>query len=308
MRIALLVPNTDPAQTYSRDLAAALIAASHDVFAPALDDPCDVLAMLPQDAFPVVGITALPGYAAREQDTARKAAALVADAALPETVRPLLSQVACVIATREPVAKHVAAACSVPTARIHAVEPGTPDFCRSDGPLAAGPCQVLALAATRAGIETVLHALGRLPDLDWTATILLATAGLDTPCLATRAATLSIAERTRFTASDAEPPWQSAGVCVLADDETVCGRLAEALRRGLPVAVAADAARADRVPAAVGVMAAAGDHASLSKALRRIIFDRDVRLSMANAAWTHGRTLPDWNTQARLFVSLLEQA
>ncbi|MEJ1977630.1 MAG: glycosyltransferase [Acetobacteraceae bacterium] len=78
--------------------------------------------------------------------------------------------------------------------------------------------------------------------------------------------------------------------------------VAEALRRGLPVAVTAGGAAADAVSPETGVVCPVGDADGLSKALRRLIFDTGLRTDMAQAAWMAGRMLPDWPAQAACFV------
>ena len=48
-----------------------------------------------------------------------------------------------------------------------------------------------------------------------------------------------------------------------------------------------------------------GDHVQLGKALRRMIFDTDVRRHLADAVWQAGRALPRWDDQARSFARIL---
>jgi hypothetical protein len=48
-----------------------------------------------------------------------------------------------------------------------------------------------------------------------------------------------------------------------------------------------------------------GDIVTLSKSLRRLIFDTTLRRNMADAAWEIGQSLPDWTTQARAFSNAL---
>ncbi len=82
--------------------------------------------------------------------------------------------------------------------------------------------------------------------------------------------------------------------------------VAEALRRGLPVAVTSGGAAAALVPEAAGVVAAPGDVAQLANGIRRVVFDTALRERMARAAWVAGQALPDWPEQARLFAAALE--
>jgi glycosyltransferase involved in cell wall biosynthesis len=83
---------------------------------------------------------------------------------------------------------------------------------------------------------------------------------------------------------------------------------AEALARGLPVAVTAGGALADLVPKEAGVIAPPGEADILSRAMRRPIFDTALRAAMAEAAWQAGQLLPRWGDRAAAFVAELEQA
>jgi glycosyltransferase involved in cell wall biosynthesis len=83
---------------------------------------------------------------------------------------------------------------------------------------------------------------------------------------------------------------------------------AEALARGLPVAVTAGGAIAEVVPVEAGIVSPPGDVVSLAKALRRVLFDDALRAEMAEAAWQGGRRLPRWRDRASAFLAELERA
>jgi glycosyltransferase involved in cell wall biosynthesis len=83
--------------------------------------------------------------------------------------------------------------------------------------------------------------------------------------------------------------------------------IAEALKRGLPVAVCSGGAAANLVTPEAGVVCPPGDHVNLSKALRRMIFGLPLRHAMADAAWQVGQDLPSWQTQARAFAQALAE-
>ena len=80
---------------------------------------------------------------------------------------------------------------------------------------------------------------------------------------------------------------------------------AEALARGIPLAVTAGGAIADLAQPAFSIMSKPGEHAMLSKGLRRVIFDGEQRARMKDAAWEAGRKLPDWPAQAEKFAAAL---
>jgi hypothetical protein len=53
------------------------------------------------------------------------------------------------------------------------------------------------------------------------------------------------------------------------------------------------------------VVCAAGDVEQLSKALRRLIFDRTLRRDMSEIAWQSGQLLPAWDEQAARLAEVL---
>ena len=81
--------------------------------------------------------------------------------------------------------------------------------------------------------------------------------------------------------------------------------IAEALRRGLPVTVTSVGAVPTLVGPEAGVVCEPGDVEQLSKAIRRLIFDRPLRHDMAEVAWQSGQLLPSWNEQVVRLASLL---
>jgi glycosyltransferase involved in cell wall biosynthesis len=77
------------------------------------------------------------------------------------------------------------------------------------------------------------------------------------------------------------------------------------MRRGLPVAVTNVGAVPTLVGPEAGVVCAPGDVEQMSKALRRLIFDRSLLHDLAEVAWQSGRSLPSWNEQAERLAAAL---
>ena len=202
-------------------------------------------------------------------------------------------------------------------ARAALVVPGVGDLPRSPG--SGGPgCAILSVGVItpRKGYSALLRTLARLADLDWTLSIAGSTAQAreHAPTVAALAEELGLARRVRLVLDpdDAalESLWRSADLFALATEwEGYASALAEALRRGIPAAVS-DAAAASLPPLAGsswGVTCPAGDVEGFSKAMRRLIYDRDLRAALADGAWQAGQALPGWDAQARRFVTAIEE-
>ncbi len=129
--------------------------------------------------------------------------------------------------------------------------------------------------------------------------------------LAALAGELGIADQVHFAGEVDEPTlealWREADLFALASHWEAYGMaIAEALKRGVPLALTAGGAAAAQVPAEAGVIAPPGDHAQLSKAMRRLIFSAELRRGMAEVAWQTGRRLPTWPAQIEAFAKALQ--
>jgi len=202
----------------------------------------------------------------------------------------------------------------VDPARICVIEPGTDPAPRAVG--SAGPgCAILSVGmlVPRKGHDVLLRALVRLTDLEWS----LAIAGdatrdpVHADGLHALAAELGIAQRVRFLGAlpDAalEAEYARADLFALATCYEGYGMAAaEAMARGLPMAITAGGAIAEIVPEDAAVVAAVDDHNALSRAMRRPIFDTSLRAAMAEASWRAGQALPRWPDRAAAFLKALD--
>jgi glycosyltransferase involved in cell wall biosynthesis len=339
MHAALFVPTpfstVSGGYNYDRAIVAGLRARGHvvDVLElegthPLPDDAARTSARaawakLPADVIPVIDGLCLPAFAP-DAIASRRTVGLIHhptaletghDAttrdALRATERALMPLLARAIVTSASTGTRLTDEFGVAAERVAVVVPGTAPAPRSPG--SGGPgCAILSLAVItpRKGHDVLLRALARLRDLDWTLTI--AGAPRDpghARTLVALAEQLDIARRVTFAgevvADSLESLWQAADLFALASHYEGYGMaIAEALKRGLPVATTSGVA-GDLVTADSGIVVAPGDDAALARALRRVIFDRPLRAEMAQGAWLVGQTLPDWPMQADAFAAAL---
>jgi glycosyltransferase involved in cell wall biosynthesis len=345
MRLALLVPGpfsiVSGGYGYDRRLVEGFRAAGHEVRVVELDGRHPLpdataeasaraaLDGIPDDARIIVDGLGLPAFAPlAEVLERRRAIGLIhhptaIEPGVPDEERArlkaleslLFPRMARLVATSRLTADRLPLEFPVDAARIGVVEPGTDPAGRARG--SGGPgCAILAVGVLvpRKGHDVLLRALGRLFDLDWHLTI---AGGPRDPVhahsLAALAEELNIASRVTFAGEVAQEElerlYAGADLFALATHWEGYGMAAaEALARGLPVAITAGGAIADVVPVTAGVIAAPGDVTSLSRAMRRPIFDRALRAEMAEAAWKAGQALPRWPDRAEAFLAEIEKA
>ena len=231
-------------------------------------------------------------------------------AAIEQRIYPRLARI---VVPSETMRARLTTSLRLPPAVVEVVTPGIPDAARSPGS-DGRRCQLLAIGSLipRKGHDTVMRALAELADLDWTLTI----CGDDdidpdhAAALRALAQTGTLAGRVVFAGACApdqlERLWQAADIFVSGSHFEGYGMaVAEAVRRGLPLAVTNASAVAEVIPPEGSVIVEPGDHVQLSKALRRLIFSAPLRRALADAAWRAGRAFPTWADQGRRFAELL---
>jgi glycosyltransferase involved in cell wall biosynthesis len=342
MRVAFLVPGrmatVSGGYGYDRAIVAGLRGLGHtvDVFELAGAHPLPnaaaeaaaraAWAAMAADAVPVIDGLGLPAFAPLAAAlAARGAVGLIhhptaleagrteeARAALKAIEARLFPMLRRLIVTSPATAERVAAEFGADPARVRVVVPGTAEAPRAAG--SGGPgCEILAVGGLipRKGHDMLIRALARLFDLDWRLTIAGGPLdGAHAHTLRALAAELGVAQRVTFAGEvvDAalEALWARADIFALATQFEGYGMaIAEALKRGLPVAVTNGGAAGALVTPEAGIVCDIGDVVNFSKAIRRLIFDVKLRADAAEAAWRIGRTLPDWPAQAAAFAEAL---
>ncbi|HTB42324.1 MAG TPA: glycosyltransferase family 4 protein [Acetobacteraceae bacterium] len=286
----------------------------------ARDAACAAWDRLADATCPVIDGLALPAFAGMEDAlAARGAIGLIHHPTALETgfteaereslrgmEQRLYRRLHRLVVTSEPTAERLVTGFGVDRARVAVVTPGTDDAPRCMG--SGGPgCEILSLGTLvpRKGHDVLLRSLARLFDLDWHLTI----AGSPrrhpayAESLVALAEELGIVPRVRFagemTGDALEALWHGADLFALATWFEGYGMaVAEALKRGLPVAVCAGGAAAALVEPEAGVVCEPGDQVQLSKALRRLIFSSSLRAELGEVAWQSGQKLPHWAEQA----------
>jgi glycosyltransferase involved in cell wall biosynthesis len=302
---------------------------------PAPDDAATegaraALAALPADARIVIDGLGLPAFLPQAQELqARRAVALIhhptaLEHGAPDSVRTVLKAkeralfAACarLVCTSPLTARRLPEEFGADPARIGVVEPGTDPAPRAVG--SGGPgCAILSVGTLvpRKGHDVLLKALARLTDLEWSLTIAGDERRDPTHAHGLRALAeeLGIAARVTFagevTGEALEALYHRADLFALATRWEGYGMAAaEAMARGLPLAITAGGAIAEVVAPGSAIVSPVDDIASLSKGMRRPIFDAELRAEMAEASWKAGQALPRWPDRAEAFRAELARA
>lgn len=335
MDFCLIVPGPlatlSGGHNYDRRMADGLRALGHTVHVVELDgrlpDPDQAAiyaartawAALPEDSVKLIDGLALPAFAGLplHHVTAVVHHPASLETGVPEATAQRLRQTEAamfrdlprLVVTSDQMADQVIRDFGAPPDCVSVVIPGVDDLPRCQGS-AASACQILSVGALipRKGHDVLLRSLSRLFDLEWELKI----AGsverdpVHAQGLAALAEKLNIDRRVRFVDDVTDALWERADLFALTSYFEGYGvAIAEALRRGLPVAVTSVGAVPTLVGPEAGVVCAPGDVEQFSKAIRRLIFDRTLLREMAEVAWQSGQLLPSWHDQASRLADVL---
>jgi glycosyltransferase involved in cell wall biosynthesis len=223
-----------------------------------------------------------------------------------------------VIVTSAATARTLTAEFGVPADKIAVAEPGTDKPAvrvRSKRPAGTGHgTQLLAAGAIvpRKGYDILVDALGRLAHLDWRLTI----AGdrdrspETAAALEVRIRRSGLRDRIRLVGGvDSRTLarlYAEADVFVTASLYEGYGMvLGEALARGLPIVTTTGGAAGETVPDRAALKVPPGDARALAHALGRALREPMLRRRLSEAAWSAGRSLPDWRDTARIVADVI---
>lgn len=236
-------------------------------------------------------------------------------ASLRASEREALGAARAVIATSEHTAGTLAGDYGVAAERLHVAVPGTERAKRAKGGSAV-PCLLSVATVTRRKAHDVLvRALFLLRDLPWRCRIVgslerePATAAEVAALIQASGLERRVTLEGEIAAEGLEAAYRMADLFVLPSRHEGYGMaFAEAMAHGLPVIACAIGAVPQTVPPEAGLLVAPDDVEALAAALRRMMTDEVLRRRMADAAWTHGRTLPTWAETARNVATALKAA
>jgi hypothetical protein len=234
--------------------------------------------------------------------------------ALRSSERAALCAVQGVVVTSAATARLVAADYGVLAESITIAKPGS-----DPAALASGSrddvVRLLSVGAVvpRKGFDVLIAALARLGDLSWQLTIAgdrtrdpnaatLLDADIAAHALQNRVAVLGAVSPQHLATLYAE-----ADVFALASHFEGYGMAyAEAIAHGLPVIGTTGGAIPDTVPSDAGLLVPPGDMPALTKALRHVIGDSELRQRLTRGARAAARQLPSWRQSAEILARRLE--
>lgn len=233
-------------------------------------------------------------------------------ASLVASERAALALASAVIATSPSTARLLERDYGVEPGRLVVALPGTDPRPRARG--TGSPVRLLSIGTVipRKAHGVLVEALAALASFDWTCRIVGATdrdAG-ETRRLRRAIAAHGLGDRVALTGAllgeALEQEFDAADIFVTASLFEGYGMaLTEALAHGLPVVATSGGAIPDTVPPAASVLVAPNDAAGLAVGLGALLRDPDRRKALAQNAWDHAASLPDWPRTAATIMAVL---
>ncbi len=205
----------------------------------------------------------------------------------------------------------------LPAGKVMVAEPGILRGERAPGAALGDPLHIVSAGTLtpRKGFGVLVDALNEVSDLPWRATIAGALDRSPETAASVRAklSRFGLEERVRLAGRLGEPElsalYSSGDVFALASFYEGYGMaFAEAMAHGLPVVASGEGAVRDTVPRPAGFVCRSGDAGAFAQALRSLLSNPALRRGMAEGAWRHGQTLPDWAQTADTIASVLRRA
>ncbi|HSI40694.1 MAG TPA: glycosyltransferase family 4 protein [Xanthobacteraceae bacterium] len=237
-------------------------------------------------------------------------------ATLRTSERAALAEAAMVIATSASTAGLIERDYGVARPRLTVAVPGTDPRPRARG--TGRPVRLLCVGAVipRKAYGVLVDALATLTGRDWTCHIVGASDrdARETLALQSRIASRGLEGRIvlmgAISGEALAQEFDAADLFVSSSLFEGYGMgLAEAVACGLPIVATRAGAIPETVPAAASLLAAPNDAQSLAAAIGLLLDEPDRRRLMADQAWQHAQTLPNWaQTAATIMTTLREMS
>jgi glycosyltransferase involved in cell wall biosynthesis len=195
---------------------------------------------------------------------------------------------------------------------VRVVIPGTEPALRARAPESATPPLLLCVGSVvpRKGQDLLLQALGRLTDRAWECVLAGSTERDPAFAQAVRAEAgrLGITDRIHLagecTPDELEALYQTASLFVLPSWYEGYGMaFTEAMAHGLPILATTGGAIPHTVPSQAALLIPPGNVDALTAALVRLLDQPQLRQDLADGAWAHAQTLPDWREATAAFAA-----
>jgi glycosyltransferase involved in cell wall biosynthesis len=217
-----------------------------------------------------------------------------------------------VIVTSPLTGKILAGDFGVPPEKITVAEPGTARKERASGSGNA-TLEILAVGSIvpRKGYAVLIEALAGLKRRNWRLKIAGTARSLETVnALRDQIAIAGLNDHVQLLGAvpdkELDALYKGADLFVMSSLFEGYGMvLAEALQRGLPIVTTTGGAASETVPNGAGLKVPPGDAEALRGALDQALADPALRATLAEAAWSAGQKLPDWDDTARIISSAL---
>jgi glycosyltransferase involved in cell wall biosynthesis len=220
-----------------------------------------------------------------------------------------------IIVTGPDTARTLSSDYGVPGEKVFVAVPGTNPAARAQGSGATPQLLTVATLTHRKGYDVLVRALALVADLPWNS-VCIGSLTRDQDTTASIRAMIKSSKLDKRIELLGEIPadklndvYMQSDVFVLPSRHEGYGMaFAEALAQGLPIVACGVGAVPDTVPTEAGKLVPSDDPDALSAAIRKLLTDDPAREAMANAAWTHGQSLPRWSNTAEAVATALAAA
>jgi glycosyltransferase involved in cell wall biosynthesis len=208
-----------------------------------------------------------------------------------------------VVTTSETTARLVTQSYQVPSSRLIVAVPGVQPAALATGTRGAPHILSVGSLTRRKGHDILISALEKIADLEWTCRI-VGSADLDcetADALRRQLSSSVVRDRVELAGAvdDIKAEFARADIFALATRYEGYGMVfAEAMVHGLPIVGCKAGAVSDVVPENAGFLVETDNADAFAGALRRLLEDAELRISMADAAAVEGAKLPTWHETA----------